>query len=499
LRHGQNNSMRQKLPAWIYRLLLFLAAFFLLALLVVAVGRISYPYELEWMEGGSLQHVQQLLSGDPLYAEPSIDFIPFIYTPFYYLLVAPIAFLLGDGFFPLRLVSLLATLGTFVLVYRAIRAEGGTAAGGLIGCGFYAAMFELSGAWFDLGRVDSLMIFLLLAGCLLLKHSSRQRGATLAGLLLGLGFFTKQTVLVAVLPVIGWELITRRRQGIACLLAFTAVLVATTVACYVLTGGWYKYYVFDLPRQHGLASEFVVGFWLADLLMLVPVLLLLSGWGLLRMWREKEQSGQRYRSGFYLAMLVGWLGASWFSRLHNGGYANVLMPAYLAVSLLAGLGLSMTRQRERAWTTVVSVAACVQLAFLLYNPLAHIPSAEDQAAGDRIVERLRQLDGEVLVPYHGYLARMAGKESAAHHMAMSDVQRASDQLHWKKLQAQYEQALAERRYAAILMSVPEWFPKELAETYQQTFDFFPGRKDETFRPLEGAPHYRPRWIYQPGK
>ena len=94
---------------------------------------------------------------------------------------------------------------------------------------------------------------------------------------------------------------------------------------------------------------------------------------------------------------------------------------------------------------------------------------------------------------------MAGKKSAAHHMAMSDVQRASDQVHWKKLQAQYEQALAERRYAAILMSVPEWFPKELAETYQQTFDFFPGQADETFRPLEGEPHYRPRWIYQPGK
>ena len=45
--------------------------------LLVALGRIGYPFELEWMEGGAIAHVQRILAGQALYVPPSLDFVPF--------------------------------------------------------------------------------------------------------------------------------------------------------------------------------------------------------------------------------------------------------------------------------------------------------------------------------------------------------------------------------------------------------------------------------------
>ena len=55
---------------------LAIPALYQLGLLFTAIsGRASYPYDLEWMEGGLLQHAQRIADGQGLYVAPSIDFI----------------------------------------------------------------------------------------------------------------------------------------------------------------------------------------------------------------------------------------------------------------------------------------------------------------------------------------------------------------------------------------------------------------------------------------
>src|SRR5262245_11458385 len=97
------------------------ALLFPAALLGVAVLRVPYPFELEWLEGLSLHHVQRLLQGRPLYAPPSLEFISFDYTPLYFHVAAFASRLLGPGFAPLRVVSLLASLGSLGLVFALAR------------------------------------------------------------------------------------------------------------------------------------------------------------------------------------------------------------------------------------------------------------------------------------------------------------------------------------------------------------------------------------------
>ena len=59
-----------------------LAIFYLCTYLTIALMRLPYPFELEWMEGAPIVHVERLLNGQPIYGAPSIDFIPFIYKCF---------------------------------------------------------------------------------------------------------------------------------------------------------------------------------------------------------------------------------------------------------------------------------------------------------------------------------------------------------------------------------------------------------------------------------
>ena len=98
---------------------------FVAVYLFVATARMGYPYELEWMESGLVDGVGRILDGAPLYVEPSVEFIPFAYPPLYHWLSAAVASITGLSYLPLRLVSLLSSLGSLLLIHALVRRETG--------------------------------------------------------------------------------------------------------------------------------------------------------------------------------------------------------------------------------------------------------------------------------------------------------------------------------------------------------------------------------------
>src|ERR1700722_18058099 len=122
----------------------------------VALHRVGYPFEIDWMEGGSVELGGRGLAGHSLYTAPSVTFVGWTYPPLYYWLAAALAKVIGLGFLPLRLVSLIASLAAMgALAFTVIR-ETGNRTAGLVAAGLFAATFQISGSWFDTGRVDSL-------------------------------------------------------------------------------------------------------------------------------------------------------------------------------------------------------------------------------------------------------------------------------------------------------------------------------------------------------
>jgi hypothetical protein len=76
----------------------------------------AYPFTLEWVESNSSIHVVRVMQGQPLYVAPTYNFIPMIYTPLYFYVVASLALLNGKVMLAMRLVSLLASLASFALI-----------------------------------------------------------------------------------------------------------------------------------------------------------------------------------------------------------------------------------------------------------------------------------------------------------------------------------------------------------------------------------------------
>ena len=79
--------------------------------LYVALRQLGYPYELEWMEGGSVEIVGRVLHGQALYVAPSLHYVPYTYPPLYFWVSALVAKMTGLSFLPLRLVSFVSSLG----------------------------------------------------------------------------------------------------------------------------------------------------------------------------------------------------------------------------------------------------------------------------------------------------------------------------------------------------------------------------------------------------
>lgn len=436
---------------------------FIFAFLWVALRRMGYPYELEWMEGGVLIHVQRVLAGQPLYVAPSLDFVPFLYTPLYYYLAAPLEWI-HAGFAPLRALSFLCTAATLAVLYLWIQGRTQSRPAACLGAGFYAAAFAATGFWYDLARVDSLFILALLSALWILDGPAKTPRLLASALLFAVAFQCKQSsllVIACMAPMYlggGWK-----RFALAALVLAAGIPGAIRILD-LAHHGWYAYYVFGLPSHHPILSSAWLGFWTRDTLAVFPLAFAAGLAALARRYRQGDTRGTL----FLATGTAGMLGAAYASRLHVGGWDNVLMPAFAWLSLLTGLGYGAL---ERAWNDgrevgepasrrssrtplfalAVHAACLLQFARFAYDPRKQVPDGSDLEAGRRIEALIRGIPGEVFIPDHGYLAQRAGKSPFAHRIAIEDVLRGPGHPARKALELELASALESGRFSALLL------------------------------------------------
>lgn len=420
----------------------------------LAGHRIGYPYELDWMEGGSVELTARAAAGHSLYAAPSLRFVGWTYPPLYYWLTAAVAQLTGIGFVPLRLVSVSASLVSMTTLAWIVVRETGDRIAGLVAAGLFAATFYISGAWFDIGRVDSMFLALTLLTLAVGRSARGLRGGTVVGVLAFLAFFTKQTALLALLPVLGYLVIARRRVGLMALLTLLVLVVSSTFVLNAATDGWYGYYVFSELVHQRVARQLWVGFWVDDIARHQwPLLILILAGGATLARRPSPRAMLRSPLVYWTCAAAGLIGAAWVSRLHSGGWVNVLMPAYAAIALLAGLtyGALGRRCRGRIARPVLAVIVLVQLGLLHYPIGAQIPTRADLTTGAELIARLRALPGPVLVLRHPWYATLAGKGSFAQEEALGDVLRSTATRGARELRASLPGALDADHVDAVVL------------------------------------------------
>jgi hypothetical protein len=456
------------------------------AYLFVALSRLDYPFALEPLEGNSLIEVHRIVSGQPLYPAPGAGYVPDGYPPLYFLASAVVARVAGVSYLALRLVSLVSSLACFALLARLVQRETGSVAAGLGAAGVFAATYFQAGAWFDIGRVDSLFLALSIAGLYAARYMRATRGAVAAGVLLAAAALTKQTALAEGAAVLAVTLTgPRRRLAWVAALSWGAAFGAATVAIWQTDGRWYIFYVFELMREQALTYGNLGWFWtaLASALGLAGCAALI---GARRVPRE---------------LLAGCaaLGIEGYAALvHSGGTINDVLPAYLAVALLAGLALGSRVRWVAAASGLLVLAQCAVL-LAGSHPGQAIPSGAGRAAGERLAAGMRALGGNVYVPAEPALSLLAGMTLSAHPGAVYDVMRATDKPAIDSYRRSAAEAVAARRYSAIISDGPGpplFDPPGLTRYYQECLQPLPAGPGTLLVPV-AASGPRPAVVWIP--
>ena len=315
----------------------------------------------------------------------------------------------------------------------------------------------------------------------------------LAGLLMSLAFLTKQNALPVVMGTGLYCVLVLPRWSKLLYPATVALSIGlSTLVLNLVSDGWFFYYGFSLPLEHVLVPRELTDFWLRDIAHLsIAFVLSVVYLGTLVPNRRRDFV-------FYTCILVSMIGASWISRLHSGGYHNVLLPGYAAISICFGLGTHILLQDRRVVRTLyealVILLCLVQFGSLAYNPAALLPSESDRRAGEGFVAMLGRVRGEVFVPYHGFLPALAGKRTYAHTMAISDVLRGRNEEVELTLRQDIEERILGKRYELIVLDTDWGSMQDEIETNYRLKDRAFGR-DDVFWPVTGK-RTRPELVYE---
>lgn len=454
-------------PQW-RRLLSGVSIAVITTVLMLFARRLGYPFELEWMEGALVDHMDRVCQGLGIYVEPTPDHIALLYTPLLYHLGALLTPATGGGFLTLRLVSVLATLACAALLFRFVVRGGGDRRQGLLAAGLFAAGYGYVQSWYDLARNDTLFLALTLWTAYLLRFGGRG-SAWLAGGVAVLAFLAKQTALMWLPALAVGALLFDVRRGLCYAVTAAIGIAVTVVGLDRATDGWFTFFVFDMPGSHGIQSDRKLGFWTDDLVPLLPMLVAAT-WLLERMVRAGE-----WRSALFLAAFAGGgLVTSFLSRLHLGGFDNVMM--YVLAAGCVSLALLPSRLVSRRQQSLAAGLAVLQFVLLVLDvrslwlerpglqldPWRFLPAPAHAEASEQMLEFVRSVDGPVLMPFHGHLVAMAGKAPSAHAVALGDLMQrlradAAGQANELALRAAqsltggFETDFARRRWQAIVL------------------------------------------------
>lgn len=413
---ARRSGQAARLARW--ALALFAGAF-LLFNVFLWINHIGFPLNLEVMESVVWQHFQRAASFQPIYPNPTPDYVPLAYNPLYYVLSVPFGWLFGVNLFTLRLVAILGYLGSTILLYVVIREKTASTWWGLVGAGLFAAAYWVMDSYLDTAHADSWLLFATLLGCYLIDRGRSKTTSFLGVLSLLAAFWFKQH---GAIFLIGGLLFLTWREGIIGSVLYWVEALVLGPALYLfggpaLFGPKFIYFTWQVPRQWSEISLGALRRFIVFILRSYPFLALAAGisvaWAALR--RSKLNIWQVQ---LVFAILTGLMGS-----LDPGSSNNVYIPmgTWFILTGMIGLHELSGRLPSLEKYNLVSFALLASLSLFLYNPRHVIVSPQAGQSYQDLVQLLNSLPGKVYAPSIGQLPADYTFYPAAHWVALEDV------------------------------------------------------------------------------
>ncbi len=408
-----------------------LVALYAAVLVFLIVARLTYPFELDFIEGGTLVQAWRTARGLPVWLPPNREFVPYAYTPLFASLAAIPLQWTGPVLWPLRLIAVLATCATAVTLWLVARRLAGPLLGFLC-AGLFLAGYDIVGGWYDLTRVDSLFMALAFGGMALAAAAGARTGqvpvavsltrrATIlwvsAACLMALAFFAKQTALGFGLAVAAWTVIACGWRAGALFSAVYAMLLGAGIGMLNLSSdGAFGAVVFFLAANEPLEGPRLARFVVNELLgRMAPLAVLL----VYAAWQSRRTASvvTWVRDNPWLVFTGAALVLSALQRARPGGALNSLLPLYTLLCLAPALAWAAGTQAKTAWPqravqATVLILVIGQLLLGRYDPRQHYPTPAMRAAGERLVQRIANTNGPVWVVDQPSFNLLAGQEPA---------------------------------------------------------------------------------------
>ncbi len=175
---------------------------------------LAWPWQFDFTEGVNLSATMQLANGHNIYAHNGPDaFVSAPYTPFFFMLTAPISLLAGPTLWVGRAISLAATLIVALLPVYAVRRATRSWLAGALAAALWLSLSPVI-VWAALYTQHILALMFGLAGLVWAMRYPGGKRLYVAAVWLALAFYTKQSAVDAAGAVVVWLLLLDWRRGL---------------------------------------------------------------------------------------------------------------------------------------------------------------------------------------------------------------------------------------------------------------------------------------------
>ncbi len=292
-----------------------------------AIAFLGWPTEIMYGESLIYDHAARLLRGEALYqplGEPSYSIAS--YTPVFYLVIALVEDVFGPTLFLGRLISVVATLVTVLMLVRLAGRERSILIGSLAGLLYVALGFPTPFPWFALAKEDCLAVAFAVGSMAVLSAGTGTRRVVAAAVLAALAVLTKQTFVAATLAGALALAIYDTRKSL--IFSCVALGIAVTVAI----GFELSTHAFVLNTIGASVQEFRSDVLFTNLATL-----------------KAYQAGPLAIAAFSVARRL------WRRR----GFADLLLGLYWCATLLPLVGLASVGSAQNYWIELAASTAVV--------------------------------------------------------------------------------------------------------------------------------------------
>ncbi len=442
--------------------------------------RLAYPFPIEYLEDAIFFHALRVYNGEPIYVDPNSGFAAIIYAPGYFYILGWLFKIFGPSIITARVISLACTVSILTMLawYSSRRLRFPLSA--IPACIYLTLLYSHFAGYQDLGRVDPLMLLMILAGIFLIGDGKSGMKRVIAGVVvITLACYVKQPAMAYLPFVYGFVIWRDRKAGLIAAAVSLALLIGIFIAANASTGGWFGYYTLKLPLTHQLRWDRIrvlafgghVHYPVRGIMFLLMATLIYIAFRLLFL--------RKTPLNIFEATLPGAAIATVLPFLKEGGYFQDFLPLYTHLCFLIAVAFSLDADPSEAkdsafdrislnyMVVLLMVALALHCVFSIkpldefrapqlirgvktINPWTEfLPKSGNIDLGRNFVEEVKNTEGEVFMPSLGYYGWLAGKEPGYVGVALTDL---------LGLGITPEPLLADirsHRYAAIF--IPEYF------------------------------------------